>query len=58
MAATSTLESLDAADARWMADLVTVLDRVYLEETYERIKRERKAAQNKNRPMPRARGGR
>jgi hypothetical protein len=47
IAAAAMLESLDAAESRWMAEVVTKLDRVYLEETYERLKRERKAAQSK-----------
>lgn len=40
VAAFSSIEELDGADSRWLLEVVVSLDQVFLEESYDRIKRE------------------
>lgn len=36
----ASMEELDGADSRWLLEVVVSLDQVFLEESYDRIKRE------------------
>jgi hypothetical protein len=34
------MEELDGADSRWLMDVVVSLDQIFLEESYDRVKKE------------------
>jgi len=52
--ALSSLEKLSYADARWLLEIVGTLDRVYLEEVYDKLAKER-AKKQKQGKAPRGR---
>lgn len=44
------IEELDFADTRWLCEVVDHLDRVYIEETYDRLAKEQAARNKKKTP--------
>lgn len=52
------IEELDFGDYRWALEVMTELDRVYLEETYKKIEETNKKRSGKGKPPAPARGRR
>ncbi len=47
IAGLAVIDDLDAADTTWMAEIVIVLDRIWIEEIYKQIKKQQEDASKK-----------
>lgn len=54
--ALSEIEELDKSETRWFLEVMMKLDRVYLEDAYEKLKKEREKQNHKNKLKSHKRG--